>query len=97
MFVDIAFSHNLIAVIVGTFDGKFHNKSSDRNIGLQLTDDSFVTQGTLRRLPNTISTEQIATTRSLDSVVKNVQADRTQPPIIRQTTRRKIAKLMLHF
>lgn len=97
MFLNVTLSHNLIAVFVGTSYWKLHDQASNWDVWLQLTYYSLITERTLSGLADTVSTKQVAATRGLYSILKNVQANRAQPSIIWKTTRREIAKFMLNF
>lgn len=93
MLLDVALSDDFVALLIRARDGQFHHEPANRNIWLELPDDSLITQRALGRLPDTVNTKQIVATGSLYRIVENVKTNRTQPPIVRQRTRREIAEL----
>ena len=76
------FANDLTTVFVGARNRKFHNETADRDIRVQLANDSFITERALTRLSYALHTEQIVTAWCFHCVFKDVQTNWTKPSII---------------
>ena len=81
MAIHITTTHDCIAIIVGTCDWQFKNKSSYWNIGFQLAELSHAKR-TISCLLDTFFTEKIVAAFCLHSILKDVKTDGTEPSIV---------------
>ena len=69
-------------VLVWTWDRELQHEPADRNVGLELSDDSHITKRTASCVLDTLLAEQVMAAWCLYSVLEHIKADWTDPPVI---------------
>lgn len=82
------------AFLVRALSLKLEHEPSDRDIGLQLTDDPHVAQWACSCVLDALFAEQVVATGCFDGVVEDIKTDRTDPAIVCQALRREVRETL---
>ena len=93
MLVDVSYLRDLAAVLVGAVDRELVDEPSDRDVRSQLPDDPEVAERAGGRLLDAALAEEVVAARRLDGIFEYVEADRAQPPVVRQAASGEVREL----
>lgn len=97
MFFQVTLPDHNRALIIGAGNTQFHHQPPDRDIRFQLASDPLVAQWALSGLLDAVKAEEVVATGCFHSVIKDVQTNWAQPPIVAERGRREVRKLGLQL